>query len=123
MNTKQLQDLWMAVELLQERVAAAVLVLEKHCDRDIVPALVPGAVVTFRHRGKELTGQLGQVRGDDLYVYVNNEDGFGTSGYRTTKARLVYPEVELSGEGQKACAFLLGLVEASAKKGGANDAS
>ena len=95
MNTKQLQDLWMAVELLQERVAAAALVLEKHCDRDIVPALEPGAVVTFRHRGKELTGQLGQVRGDDLYVYVDNEDGFGASGYRTTKARLVYPEADL----------------------------
>ena len=123
MNTKQLQELRMAVGLLRERVAAAALVLEKHCDRDTVPALEPGAVVTFRHRGKELTGQLGQVRGDDLYVYVDNVDGFGASGYRTTKARLVYPDAELSGEEQKACAFLLGLVEATAKKGGANDAS
>lgn len=121
MNTKQLQDLWLAVKLLQERVADAVIVLEGHCDRDTVPALEPGAVVTFRHRGKELTGQLGQVRGEGLYVYVDNADGFGTTGYRTTKARLVYPDAELSGEEQKACAFLLGLVEVMAKKGEAGD--
>lgn len=122
MNTKQLQDLWLAVKLLQERVADAVLVLEEHCDHDTVPALEPGAVVTFRHRGKELTGQLGQVRGEELYVYVDNEDGFGAAGYRTTKARLVYPDVVLSGEELKAGAFLLDLVERMAKKEGAGDA-
>ena len=121
MNTKQLQDLWLAVKLLQARVTDAVLVLEEHCDRDTVPALEPGAVVTFRHRGKVLTGQLGQVRGEELYVYVDNEDGFGAAGYRTTKARLGYPEVEMSGEEQKACAFLLGLVEVMAKKSEAGD--
>ena len=117
MNTKQLQDLWMAVGLLQERVAAAAAVLEGHCDRDTVPALEPGAVVTFRHRGKELTGQLGQVRGDDLYVYVDNKDGFGASGYRTTKARLVYPEVELDSAATAEVCLLAALVGVHEKQG------
>lgn len=117
MNTKQLQDLLLAVKLLQERVADAVLVLEEHCDHDTVPALEPGAVVTFRHRGKELTGQLGQVRGEALYVYVDNEDGFGAAGYRTTKARLVYPEVELDSAATAEVCLLAELVGVHAKQG------
>lgn len=117
MNTKQLQELRMAVGQLLRRAAGAALVLGKQCDRDAVPELEPGAVVTFRHRGKELTGQLGQVRGEELYVYVDNEDGFGTSGYRTTKARLVYPEVELDSAVAAEVCLLAELVGVHEKRG------
>jgi hypothetical protein len=121
MNTMELRDLLQAARLLHARVDDSIRMLEAQHKADGVPALKPGAVVTFRHRGKELKGQLGQVRGEELYVYVDNDDGFGTTGYRTTKARLVYPDAVLSGEELKAGAFLLDLVERMAKKDEAGD--
>ena len=75
--------------------------------------------MTFRHRGKELNGQLGQVRGNELYVYVDNDDGFGATGYRTTKARLVYPDAALSDEEAAAARLLAALVALDAMRSGA----
>ena len=117
MNTMELGNLLLAARLLHARAADAIRILEAQHKADGVPALEPGAVVTFRHRGKELTGQLGQIRGEELYVYVDNEDGFGTVGYRTTKARLVYPEVELDSVATAEVCLLAGLVGVHEKQG------
>ena len=116
MNTMELDNLLLAARMLHARAADAIRVLEAQHKAEGVPALEPGAVVTFRHRGKELKGQLGQVRGEELYVYVDNDDGFGATGYRTTKARLVYPDVALSGEGVAAAHMLGTLVAFDAKR-------
>ena len=121
MNTMELGNLLLAARLLHARAADAIRILEAQHKADGVPALEPGAVVTFRHRGKELKGQLGQVRGEDLYVYVDNPDGFGATGYRTTKARLVYPDVALPGEGVTAAHLLGALVAFDAKRSSASE--
>ena len=121
MNTLELNGLLLRVRWLQAKIEAAQQLLEERHEADAVPELTPGVAVTFRHRGKELKGQLGQVRGEELYVYVDNDDGFGATGYRTTKARLVYPDVALSGEGVTAAHLLGALVAFDAKRSSASE--
>ena len=58
--------------------------------------LTAGADVQFKSRGRVLSGKIGQVSedGEKLYVYVENEDGFGSTGFRVTRASVIEPEVE-----------------------------
>ena len=62
----------------------------------LVTELKPGGEVQFKSRGRMLTGTIGQISedGEKLYVYVQNEDGFGTTGFRVLRSAVQEPEVD-----------------------------
>ena len=62
----------------------------------LVTDLQAGGVVQFKSRGRLLAGTIGQISddGEKLYIYVGNEDGFGTTGFRVPRSSVHEPEVE-----------------------------
>ena len=81
---------------LQDVLANLAANMDSVMDGGPVTDLQAGGVVQFKSRGRLLAGTIGQISddGEKLYIYVGNEDGFGTTGFRVPRSSVHEPEVE-----------------------------